>query len=434
MDELIRSRIHDALDVVQPDGALRARVIDSLPAEVSRARRVRGLSFDWAVGAVAVLLAVAVVAALLYTRPSRPPMPGAPGAHAWAQGGIAMVTPTIGWEVGPAARVLRTTDGALHWKDVTPADYASNSIDSYFLDANHAWITELDRSSSSTIVFGTDDGGTSWRRSQPLGVAGLHRTFGTTLYFIDRTHGWLLIPGLVAGSVLADASTSTQVEALYRTTDGGAHWQQLSQTTSAPGACAWGDVVFSAPATGWITNFCPSGIGPALLVSHDGGVTWNAQSLPVPASSLETAPLFFDSLHGNLVTSDGLLVTTDGGQTWSVRALPGATQTSVDFVDAAHGWAIGGSDALLNPGSNAYGVVAPLFRTDDGGNTWLPVRSNLMLVSAYGRVQRLIFVDQRHGFATAVTAVPVYGAFAYQGTLLKTVDGGVTWTAAGKLP
>lgn len=449
MDELVRNTMHEALDVVQPHGDLRTRVISSLPTEESRARR--GPSLQWALGAVAVLLAVAVVATLLYGRHPRATVPSGSGAYAMAQGGFAMVTPTIGWDLGPGARVLRTTDGAFHWTDVTPADYSSNSIDTYFLDGNHAWLTEYVQSSSSTIVFRTDDGGASWHRSQPISVAGLHRTSGTRLFFIDPTHGWLLVPGLVAGSPLADPATSTQFELLYRTTDGGAHWQQLSHTTSLPGACAWDTIAFSSLATGWMTDFCPSGSGPGLLLSRDGGVTWNAQSPPVPAgevsdvpdvtqigSTLDFSPVFLDSSHGFLAVgalpSVTLLATSDGGRTWSLLPLPGTVQIAVDFVDPAHGWAIRGTSDLLNNDSSANGVVVPLYRTDDGGNTWVPVRTDLLLVSTYGRVGALYFVDPRNGFAIAFAPQPIYGATTQVGTLIKTADGGVTWTVVGQIP
>jgi photosystem II stability/assembly factor-like uncharacterized protein len=109
-------------------------------------------------------------------------------------------------------------------------------------------------------------------------------------------------------------------------------------------------------------------------------------------------------------------------------------QIADSFVDAAHGWVIGGSMDQLGSGSSAGSVLVPLFKTNDGGNTWVPVRTDLPLVSTYGRVQGLDFVDPRNGFATAFTAVPVYGSFSYQGALLKTTDGGVTWAVVGQVP
>jgi hypothetical protein len=68
MDELIRARMREALEVEQPDAGLRSRVLDSLPTDGRPARRLGRPSFQWVGGFVAALLAVAVVAGLLYSR------------------------------------------------------------------------------------------------------------------------------------------------------------------------------------------------------------------------------------------------------------------------------------------------------------------------------------------------------------------------------
>jgi len=64
VDELIRSRLHDALDVEPTPAYLRARVMSSLPAAVRQARRPAP-SLQWARPWVAALLALAVVAGLI---------------------------------------------------------------------------------------------------------------------------------------------------------------------------------------------------------------------------------------------------------------------------------------------------------------------------------------------------------------------------------
>lgn len=81
MDELIRGKMHEALDVEQPAGDLRARVLASLPVEQRPARRLQTRSFQLAGGLVAGLLAVALVAALLYSRGSLSPHPAQPGGQ-----------------------------------------------------------------------------------------------------------------------------------------------------------------------------------------------------------------------------------------------------------------------------------------------------------------------------------------------------------------
>ena len=59
--------MHEALDVEQPDVRLRSRVLASIPVDRRPARRSWTFSGQWAGGLVAGLLAIAVVAGLLYT-------------------------------------------------------------------------------------------------------------------------------------------------------------------------------------------------------------------------------------------------------------------------------------------------------------------------------------------------------------------------------
>jgi sugar lactone lactonase YvrE len=68
VDELIRSKMHEALDVEPPDSRLRSRVLASLPIDRAPARRFWTFSGQWAGGLAAGLLAIAVVAGLLFSR------------------------------------------------------------------------------------------------------------------------------------------------------------------------------------------------------------------------------------------------------------------------------------------------------------------------------------------------------------------------------
>jgi len=67
VDELFRTKIHEALDVEQADSRLRSRVMSSLPVDARTERRFDKRSFQWVGGFVAALLAVAIVATLLFT-------------------------------------------------------------------------------------------------------------------------------------------------------------------------------------------------------------------------------------------------------------------------------------------------------------------------------------------------------------------------------
>jgi len=110
MDELIRDRIHEALEVEPPPFGLRARVIGSIPMDERSAEPPRRRSFQWAgqwaPSLVAILLAVAIIASFLYLR-------GAviiPSHHAGPR-----AAPTV--RVMAPDGVLVTSDGTVFFSD-----------------------------------------------------------------------------------------------------------------------------------------------------------------------------------------------------------------------------------------------------------------------------------------------------------------------------
>jgi len=78
VEELIRDRIHEALEVEPTPGSLRTRVMSSLPLDVRSQRPAVRFSGQWAAGLIAILLAIAIVVGLLYSRGLAPFIPARP--------------------------------------------------------------------------------------------------------------------------------------------------------------------------------------------------------------------------------------------------------------------------------------------------------------------------------------------------------------------
>src|SRR5207302_1683764 len=118
VDRFIRSKMREALDVEQPDPALRARVMASLPVIERPAGRLRRPSIEWAGGVIAGFLTLAVVVSLMYVRGGLFPSTGSiPYERSRSASG--MVSPTTGWAFSEASGYLiRTADGGRHWVDV----------------------------------------------------------------------------------------------------------------------------------------------------------------------------------------------------------------------------------------------------------------------------------------------------------------------------
>ena len=94
------------------------------------------------------------------------------------------------------------------------------------------------------------------------------------------------------------------------------------------------------------------------IILSDDGQTWQQANVPVQATL--TAVYFVDQQHGWAVGHDAtILVSVDGGQTWQIQQyLPETEKPLLDvlFFNQKQGVAIG-----------AYGMF---YRTDNGGETW----------------------------------------------------------------
>jgi photosystem II stability/assembly factor-like uncharacterized protein len=421
-------------------------------------------SLQWASGLVAALIAVAVVAGLLYSRsavsvprptntgphyvpPSTPgfryvPLPTSAPRGCWGvwtpgEGyGAPVPVKMVSWTTGWAAGALRTTDGGAHWLNVAPPtipDRSSGAAE-FYLDASHGWVAEAAASSKAcvdhVVVFSTVDGGQTWQESAPISVtvkSALDQIWlpdylpmGHSLDFVDPQHGWMVVQ---AGGANWLGGINHGVGALYRTTDGGLHWMlestnlDLAALGLGGGASECyvnGGVSFVSTETGWMQFLCQgwSGSEGALLVTHDAGTTWQVDQLAGNAACYCEAdlPVFFDAVHGIVhvqTPSIQLLATSDGGLTWSPRSLP-PTVNFVDFVDPNNGWATDGT-----PPNVAQPVAIQLYHTSDGGKTWTSIDANLPHPTQGS--SPLYFLDANNGF------------WASGNDLRRTTDGGHSW-------
>ncbi len=190
-------------------------------------------------------------------------------------------------------------------------------------------------------------------------------------------------------------------QGLWWTTDGGAHWADITPPDMASIAgsavAPIADVVFITAERGWVIAVQPSpnASEKALLTSwrtFDGGQTWQAS----PVTTLESAPevVFGGGLRAEVSFADeqtgSVLVmliptrntrqaswcqTRDGGWTWAQRFVPMGGH--LHFVGQSTGWLLGGETQWVND---------QFFVTRDGGFTWKlePVR----LPMAYGEYVR----------------------------------------------
>jgi photosystem II stability/assembly factor-like uncharacterized protein len=363
----------------------------------------------------------------------------APAAQPLVVASVDMVTASEGWSTGSIAaqsggsgpsrsgNVYRTTDGGMHWQDVTPSGVMSDTVTSvYFLDKSRAWVAAVAPTPAATnagsmtiTIYRTTDGGQTWDHGAPISVSSGGGP--GSLEFVDAQHGWLMI-SLSAGMM-------HEAVAIFSTTDGGMQWQQVSLTSgqqgqstqnSLPFVCdksgiGFTDAVLGHEPTGWAAGACPGG-RLFFYVTHDGGRTWQPQTLPTPLgypadlySQCQCAvsrPTFITPEVGFVTIqiyeqqpSAVLYITEDGGATWAPRNLPVQPLPGggPEFIDAMTGWLTGGQQ---------------LYATHDTGQSWSPVGA---LPVPGGDLRSLDFADANNGWLLGQK-------------LYVTHDGGASWS------
>ena len=139
----------------------------------------------------------------------------------------------------------------------------------------------------------------------------------------------------------------------------------------------------------------------AALPTGNGGWSWQN---PLPQGGDYTGGCFLDAAHGWLISGGDIFQTSDGGASLTLQAHHNVTFRDITFVDATHGWAVG------DP-ANATKGTGIIYRTTDGGKSWLRVRLQLV-----GGVNAVSFANRKVGWAVCARSV------------LRTVDGGLHWT------
>ena len=185
---------------------------------------------------------------------------------------------------------------------------------------------------------------------------------------------------------------------------------------------------FLSPIFGYATIYYenrhggPNPRGSRLVISTDLGRSWTEISPPLRSGTIISDVFFLDPEHGWLTAYDcaggtgGLYRTSDGGQTWvRLRAVyancSALSGVFVSFVDPLHGWL-----TLIEPSGGGSGTM---MRTSDGGRTW----HGQIDLPTNGVPQ---FEDPSNGWLA--------GTFPYPGELFATHDAGTAWDRVAPVP
>ncbi|MFI5204750.1 MAG: WD40/YVTN/BNR-like repeat-containing protein, partial [Flavobacteriales bacterium] len=268
------------------------------------------------------------------------------------------------------------------WSDVTVANM-SNPFSIEFFSGTTGILAGYNMGSPfpDGKIFRTTNGGTTWSQVHIMDTSSYYGSVklnSSTAFVVGQNNYWAYIA---------------------KTTDAGATWVG---TTYYSEATVLRDIQFPTPTIGYITGGSGDNV---FMKTTDGGNTWNV--LPLIGVDVNTHSLWFTSATtGYLSSSENpaskIYKTTDGGSTWTeiLNSVPG-TIYGMCFSSVNNGY-------FVTDGGHIY-------RTTNAGTSWTSSQPSTTVLND-------IF------FTTTTTGYAV-GLSGFGGSLiLKTTDGGSTWT------
>lgn len=328
---------------------------------------------------------------------------------------VHFINDQIGWAVGDAGTILKSTDGGESWKpQSSPTVESLREVQ--FANDQIGWAV-----GGNGIILKTTNGGTLWQFQHSNASLGTL----TALHFLDQNTGWAVGEN---GTIL-------------KTSNGGTSWALTQIPPGSNGYPFFWDVFFVNNQTGWAVGFAGAfaNTGPKIMKTTDGGTTWNAQSVSV-SDGLYAVYFVNDQIGYGVGRFSSVVKTTNGGATWIPQSVnPSNWLIDVRFKDELNGWAVGSSgsvvkttDGGVNWIQQTSGATTGLYGTfsRDGQTCWTVGNAGTILkssdnattwsqksVGSQAALYDIHFADSQKGWAVGSS-----------GTILKTANGGYIWS------
>jgi hypothetical protein len=258
------------------------------------------------------------------------------------------------------------------------------------------------------FFYSTDDAGKTWRmlvlRRPTFGMLDDY-TFPAELFFSDAQHGWMLWRW---------AMMNSRLTYLLETTDGGHRWEVLPKPPLGK------SLQFPSSVDGWMIGTSqrdrgiPTPENDAVWHTTDGGRHWDEISLPAPRDDLYFTGLKFTNRHEGVILGEArgvgdqnqgasfVWITLNGGRTWKLSKLRRRVETASIFGSqiigsfhdpATHELRVWKGNQTITPNlpsglPNEVRIGNPDFMGNT--NAWLNVSSALLSTSDGGKLFRMI--------------------------------------------
>jgi photosystem II stability/assembly factor-like uncharacterized protein len=317
--------------------------------------------------------------------------------------------------------LFHTIDGGKHWIQIlvngkNELTWSGHVQSLNFINSQEGWIG-LNRAG----ILHTIDGGKTWRVFLMLGDF-----TGETPLMVTKTKGYALWQNQLlktdnAGKSWTQiypaeqpnnhiqfyknkegvgASSFLSPKALFRTADAGATWTTFGTSTNLSGS----EIISSSfinTTIGWIL------LDNQLYQTVNTGQTWNKKSLPLGDSHGFSEIDFINEITGYISNGYGHLYRTDdGGDSWLLIDNTDSDGRGYYFIDKMTGW------RLIDHG---------LEQTKDGGKSW----RKLQLPQDYIVLNLSVVTDGQELWITG--GMRENGAQSLKSMILHSKDGGMHW-------
>jgi len=293
------------------------------------------------------------------------------------------------WAVTRSGLIYRSSDFGATWQ--TSTKHGGDAIQNVsFVSAKNGYMV-----TSNSIVKKTTDGGATWNSVGTIGTG-------------------IAVDGILAAQFVSDnvGFAGQEYGNLQKTIDGGKTWNVVLQGDSgSQSGCR--ALHFLNESVGFAARSMALYDADEFVKTTNGGGTISVRDTATKKQPRSIQ--FFDVNRGIIGANSGVLrYTKDGGATWNTPVVTGhpagisATGTiyAIDIVDSANTWLVGSKF---------------IYKSADLGKTWTYVAHGIAGIDTtfYG----IGFKDAQTGYVVG-----------YKGLVLKTTNGGASWTQIKDIP